>query len=72
MGNEKYEGFCVDVLNALAEQFGFKFQIFAASEKYNGRKSTTNWPSEALVGELIRGVGTVIFTHVSVLMLLPL
>ena len=65
-GNEKYEGFCVDVLNALAEQFGFKFQIFAASEKNNGRKSATNWPSERLVGELLREVNTVTFTHISI------
>ena len=65
IGNEKYEGFCVDVLNSLAEQFGFKFQIFAASEKTNGRKSATNWPSERLVGELLREVNTVTFTQIS-------
>ncbi len=56
VGNDKYEGFCVDLLKALEEQFGFKFHIFTASEKSSGRKSTTNWPSERLVGELLREV----------------
>ncbi len=55
-GNEKYEGFCIDILNTMEEQFGFQFHVFTAAGNTNGHK-TTNWPSERLVGELIREVG---------------
>lgn len=53
-GNDRYEGFCKDVLEKLSERFGFKFIIAPVKDGRYGDDKTGDW--NGMVGELLRRV----------------
>ncbi|KAK3599487.1 hypothetical protein CHS0354_006615 [Potamilus streckersoni] len=51
-GNERYEGFCIDILEELAKLLGFKYNITLVHDKKYGSWKTTGWTG--IIGELIK------------------
>ncbi|CAL1291851.1 unnamed protein product [Larinioides sclopetarius] len=51
-GNDRYEGFCKDLLEKLSEQFGFKFIIQPVKDGGYGGVKDGKW--NGMVGELLR------------------
>ena len=57
-GNEKYEGYCVDLASEIAKHVGIKYQLSIVLDgKYGARDpETKTW--NGMVGELVYGVST--------------
>ena len=57
-GNDRYEGFCIDLLEAISKVANFRYEIYEPrDEKYGSRdKKTGKW--NGMVNELIHGVST--------------
>ena len=54
-GNDRYEGYCVDLANKVAEAIGFSYTIKVVSDgKYGNENENRTW--DGMVGELIREV----------------
>ncbi|GBN79480.1 Glutamate receptor ionotropic, kainate 2 [Araneus ventricosus] len=52
VGNDRYEGFCKDLLEKLSEKFGFKFIINPVKDGGYGNLKDGEW--NGMVGELLR------------------
>ncbi|GBN48069.1 Glutamate receptor ionotropic, kainate 2 [Araneus ventricosus] len=52
VGNDRYEGFCKDLLEKLSERFGFKFIINPVKDGGYGNLKDGEW--NGMVGELLR------------------
>lgn len=57
-GNDKYEGYCVDLASEIAKHIGIKYKIAIVPDgKYGARDADTKiW--NGMVGELVYGVST--------------
>lgn len=54
-GNARYEGFCVDLLEVVAANVGFKYEIYLVpDEKYGVKEQDGQW--NGMVRELVDGV----------------
>ena len=54
-GNDQYEGFCVDMLNEIAKEVGFKYVIQIVNDgNYGAQEPDGTW--NGMVGELIEKV----------------
>lgn len=54
-GNARYEGFCIDLIEELANHLGFKYVIKEVGDRaYGIRNEKGEW--NGMIGELIRGV----------------
>lgn len=55
-GNERYEGYCVDLAAEIAKHCGFKYKLTIVGDgKYGARDADTKiW--NGMVGELVYGV----------------
>uniref|UniRef100_A0A061QLN3 Glutamate receptor 1 n=1 Tax=Cupiennius salei TaxID=6928 RepID=A0A061QLN3_CUPSA len=51
-GNDRYEGFCKDLLEKLSERFGFKFVITPVKDGRYGDDKSGDW--NGMIGELLR------------------
>lgn len=60
-GNEKYEGYCVDLASEIAKHVGIKYRLSIVMDgKYGARDpETKTW--NGMVGELVYGVSTSLF-----------
>lgn len=57
-GNDRYDGYCKDLMDALAKELQIKYEIRAAEETVYGRrdhKVQGGWTG--LIGEVLRKVG---------------
>lgn len=55
-GNDKYEGYCIDLLKEISKILGFKFQIkLVGDRKYGEKNDQGDW--NGMIKELIDGVG---------------
>lgn len=73
-GNDKYEGYCVDLASEIAKHIGIKYKIAIVPDgKYGARDADTKiW--NGMVGELVYGVSKPIyeeFTYISLKLLFP-
>lgn len=71
-GNDKYEGYCVDLASEIAKHIGIKYKIAIVPDgKYGARDADTKiW--NGMVGELVYGVSKLIyeeFTYISLKLL---
>lgn len=54
---KRYKGFSIDVLDALAKNLGFKYEIYQAPDgKYGNQLQNSSW--NGMIGELINKVHT--------------
>lgn len=60
-GNDRYEGFCKDLLEKLSEQFGFKFVITPVKDGRYGDNKSGDW--NGMIGELLRRVSMTMYYH---------
>lgn len=60
-GNERYEGYCVDLAAEIAKHCGFKYKLTIVGDgKYGARDADTKiW--NGMVGELVYGVSIYLF-----------
>lgn len=60
-GNDKYEGYCVDLASEIAKHIGIKYKIAIVPDgKYGARDADTKiW--NGMVGELVYGVSELIY-----------
>lgn len=60
-GNDKYEGYCVDLASEIAKHIGIKYKIAIVPDgKYGARDADTKiW--NGMVGELVYGVSKLIY-----------
>ena len=57
-GNDRYEGYCIDLLKATAAMLGFQYQIYLVPDGQFGDKNPDgSW--NGLVGELMNGVSAI-------------
>ena len=54
-GNDKFEGFCVDLLKEVARKIGFQYEIYTVPDGQIGQKYP-NGSWSGVIGELVRGV----------------
>lgn len=61
-GNERYEGYCVDLAAEIAKHCGFKYKLTIVGDgKYGARDADTKiW--NGMVGELVYGVSIALYT----------
>lgn len=61
-GNERYEGYCVDLAAEIAKHCGFKYKLTIVGDgKYGARDADTKiW--NGMVGELVYGVSIALLT----------
>lgn len=62
-GNERYEGYCVDLAAEIAKHCGFKYKLTIVGDgKYGARDADTKiW--NGMVGELVYGVSIALLTE---------
>lgn len=53
-GNERFEGYCVDLLQELSKALGFSYEIRLAPDGAYGLKSD-NGDWDGMIGEVVRG-----------------
>ena len=54
-GNDRYEGYGIDLLDALAEKLHFTYEIHPVKDgKYGREDKTGRW--DGMIGEVINGV----------------
>ena len=73
-GNDKYEGYCVDLASEIAKHIGIKYKIAIVPDgKYGARDADTKiW--NGMVGELVYGVSKSIyeeFTYINLKLIFP-
>lgn len=54
-GNNRYEGFTIDLLKELSEKTGFEYEIYIV-DKYGSPTGDGKW--SGMVGEVLTGVKT--------------
>ena len=58
-GTVSYHGYCIDLLNELAEMLHFSFEIYPTPDGLYGSQ-TENETWNGMIGELVNKVGTII------------
>ena len=59
-GNDRYEGFIVDMLDRLSDMMQFKYQLTLVKDKrYGFRRADGTW--DGMIGELVRDVGFFVY-----------
>lgn len=54
----EFEGFCMDLLSALAEKLSFKYNVRLVKDgKYGTKDERGNWAG--MIGEVVRGVSSI-------------
>ncbi|XP_023228291.1 glutamate receptor ionotropic, kainate 2-like [Centruroides sculpturatus] len=52
-GNERFEGFCIDLLKTIADLLGFSYELYLVPDKKFGAENTTTGEWNGLVREII-------------------
>ncbi len=55
-GNEQFEGFCIDLLQAIADMLGFQYELYLVPDGKFGAENTTTGEWNGLVKEIIEKV----------------
>ncbi|GIZ01087.1 hypothetical protein CEXT_717361 [Caerostris extrusa] len=55
-GNERFEGFCIDLLRTIAELLGFNYDLYLVPDNKFGAENTTSGEWSGLVKEIIEKV----------------
>ncbi|KAK3099144.1 hypothetical protein FSP39_000121, partial [Pinctada imbricata] len=64
-GNDKYEGYCVDLLSEVANKLNFKYQIYLVHDrKFGSRQKNGEW--NGIIGELLVGNATMSVAPLSI------
>ncbi|KAJ8910751.1 hypothetical protein NQ315_017208 [Exocentrus adspersus] len=65
-GNDRYEGFCVDVIDELARILGFNYTFTVQEDGANGNldKLTNEW--NGMIGEIIKGTADLAITDLTI------
>lgn len=52
-GNARFEGFCIDLLQAIADELGFNYELYLVPDNRFGAEDVTTGEWSGLVRELI-------------------
>ena len=53
-GNDRFKGYCIDLLKEIADDIGFEYQIHLVKDGNYGAEKDGEW--NGMIGELIKGV----------------
>ena len=54
-GNDRFEGFCIDLLNKIAEYLNFRYELYLVpDEQFGSKRNDGTW--SGMVGEIMMGV----------------
>lgn len=55
-GNDRFEGFCIDLIQELSKMLGFNYTFIVQKDGNNGNfdRRTQSW--DGMIGEVMRGV----------------
>jgi ionotropic glutamate receptor len=56
-GNDRFEGFAIDLIHELAVMEGFNYTFLIRDDKTNGAKNETTQKWSGMIGDVIEGVG---------------
>lgn len=56
VGNDQYEGYCIELIQYIADIVGFNYQIHLVADGDYGNEDPETGEWNGMVGELIRGV----------------
>ncbi|KAG1665520.1 Glutamate receptor ionotropic, kainate 2 [Nymphon striatum] len=67
-GNDRYEGYCIDLINEIASKMKFRFTIHVVPDHQQGTKDTLTGDWTGMIGELVNGtadlaMGDLTITH---------
>jgi ionotropic glutamate receptor len=57
-GNERYEGFGIDLIAELSKELGFNYTFIIREDKKNGEYDETTNEWNGMIGDVINKVGT--------------
>ena len=57
VGNDRYEGFCVDLIDEIASMLGFNYTIEIAPDGQHGKFNADQQRWTGMIGELLDQVG---------------
>ncbi|XP_067141027.1 glutamate receptor ionotropic, kainate 2-like [Centruroides vittatus] len=63
-GNDRYEGFCIDLINKLAEDLNFNYEIHEAGDGQYGKKENDEW--NGMIRELMDGKADVALVDLTI------
>lgn len=55
-GNDRFEGFCIDLLRTISELLGFNYDLYLVPDKKFGAENTSSGEWNGLVKEIIEKV----------------
>lgn len=58
-GNERYEGYGIDLLDALSDKLHFTYEMHPVKDGKYGRQDPKTLEWDGMIGEVINGVSTV-------------
>lgn len=59
-GNDRFEGFCIDLLKTIADLIGFSYELYIVPDLKFGAENTTTGEWNGLVREIIDKVSILI------------
>ena len=62
-GNDRFEGYCIELLQKLADVLDFKYELYLVHDNnFGGRLADGNW--NGMVGEVLAGVSVCHFLRI--------
>lgn len=58
LGNDRYEGFAVDLLKEIADMLDFRYNIYLVNDGKFGSKDEKTGEWNGIIGELLAGVSS--------------
>lgn len=56
VGNDRFEGFGIDLMDELSKMLGFNYTIIIQEDGYNGNYNATTGEWNGLIGAILSGV----------------
>nr|AUF73080.1 ionotropic receptor [Anoplophora chinensis] len=66
VGNERYEGYCVDLIDSLSKLLGFNYTFIVQEDKNNGNLNKTSNKWNGMIGEVIEGRADLAITDLTI------
>lgn len=61
-GNDRYEGFGIDIVDELAQMYGFKYELILQEDGVYGEKFPDSDDWNGMIGEVKAGVSSIIIS----------
>ena len=69
-GNDRFEGFCIDLLREISQQLGFDYRIELVPDGAYGYPNKEDGEWNGMVKQIMDKVGAIVVAHLSISILL--